>query len=782
MKQPALSGRAPADGVSCRVASGFSLSPPFSSQYAPPASSFIPIYSEGALSLDLVTAPFAFEYADPDATAKAQDLAAAMVPPIFTSHPEVIEEALAKLRGLRDELQKESSDPVPDILMALDIELEDIPHQYENEPDESLNLPRSTYDSLVYYAGNDTFWHKLESILQTIAEHGLVSDLELVTKPQDEVRHLRGMPTYLLGYKVGDEPRKTNIDDLLDYRAVAELTEQELEVFSGQDGLARRELGLELIRALVTEPTLIYDEATTAYRKQIEREKTPVVKGYVEPWDTIVGKRQIVGRETVLKLKAMREHFRLSWTAEIGFLILAILPLAGTLGYIRRYHVSVYQSPRQLGVLIGLLVLMVAMGRAAIYISRQNPDLEQIALAVPMGALGLVVSTLISGRLAAIFVATASLFLGLVCGSSANFFSLNCAMYAFWTGIVAILVVPKARRRADLYRAGLAVAILAALFAIAFRVTQVEVNLSPAVYWRELRWSLAWAAVNGAMSSILAIALLPILEDLLGVISDIKLLELSRRTPLLQRLEREAPGSYQHTMAVATLAESAAEAIGADSLLARVGAYYHDIGKMLKPEYFVENQETGADRARHAKLKPQMSVLVIRNHVKHGLELAREYGLPKIIADFIPEHHGTSLLKYFYHRILEEEPEEQVREEDFRYPGPKPQRKETAIVMLADCMEAAARVLEDKSEGSIRQFVRKMIRERLEDRQFDECNLTMADLRNIEDAFCDTLHHMMHQRITYPSRPAPAPQPELQTEEVKGEESSEDRPARGAAS
>ena len=743
----------------------------------PPASSFIPVIPEGALSPKLITATFEFEYVDLDATGQARDLAAAMVPPVFEPHPEVITDAVAGLHTLRNELLSDHGDDVPGILTALDIDVADTPHQYGEQESDSADIPLSIYESLAFYSRNTGFWVELEKAMQAIGQRGLVSDIKLVTGPQDEARRLRGMPNYLLGYRIGDAPRKTNVAEILDFQSMVSVAATHLEVFTGQEGLARRELGVELIRALLDEPTLVYDEETTATMRQIERDKTPVVKGYVQRYDTIVGQRQQVDRETVLKLEAMRERFRLSWLAEIGFLILAIVPLAGALGYMRRYHSSVYQSPRQLGVLVGLLILMVALGRAAAYISRQNPDLEQIALALPMGALALLISILVSGRLAAIFVATASLFLGLVCGSGMGFFALNCAMLSFWTGIVAILVVQRVKRRADFYRAGLAIALVAALYVLAYRVTQAEVDLSKALYWRELRWSLAWAAVNGAMSSILAIALLPILEDMLGVITDIKLLELSRRTPLLQRLEREAPGSYQHTMAVATLAESAADAIGADSLLTRVGSYYHDVGKMLKPEYFVENQETAADRARHAKLKPQMSVLVIRNHVKHGLELAREYGLPKVISDFIPEHHGTSLLKYFFHRILKEEPEGQVREEDFRYPGPKPQRKETAIVMLADGLEAAARVLDDKSEGGIRQFVRGMIRDKLEDRQFDECDLTLADLRNIEDAFCDVLHHMMHQRITYPSRPAPSSRVELGENDERNGERADSRAA-----
>jgi putative nucleotidyltransferase with HDIG domain len=207
-------------------------------------------------------------------------------------------------------------------------------------------------------------------------------------------------------------------------------------------------------------------------------------------------------------------------------------------------------------------------------------------------------------------------------------------------------------------------------------------------------------------------------------------------------------------MRVATLAESAAEAIGANALLTRVGTYYHDIGKTVKPQYFVENQQTKADKARHSKLSINMSCMIIRNHVKHGYEIAKQYNLPKAIIDFIPEHHGTTLMTYFYHEALaEQEKEGTVKEEDFRYPGPKPQSKETAIVMLSDALEATSRTLENVTERDIRQLVRKIINDRFMDGQFDECNLTLQDLHTLYQSFSESLMHTLHQRIVYPEKP-----------------------------
>jgi putative nucleotidyltransferase with HDIG domain len=237
-----------------------------------------------------------------------------------------------------------------------------------------------------------------------------------------------------------------------------------------------------------------------------------------------------------------------------------------------------------------------------------------------------------------------------------------------------------------------------------------------------------------------------------------RLLELcGLRHPLLRRMEEEAPGTLQHTLNVAKLAESAATAIGVNYLLVRAGCMFHDIGKMSKPEYFTENQVTPEDRRRHDDLRPQMSTLIIRNHVKEGIELARQYKLPRVVADFIPEHHGTSLISYFYNKALKAfaagDLKDPVREEDYRYTGPKPQTIESAIVMLADTVEATATAkLSAKTvrEDDIELLVRNAITEKFNDGQFDDCNLTLRDLNIIRESFVKTLRSRFHTRIDYP--------------------------------
>ena len=258
-------------------------------------------------------------------------------------------------------------------------------------------------------------------------------------------------------------------------------------------------------------------------------------------------------------------------------------------------------------------------------------------------------------------------------------------------------------------------------------------------------------AINGFVAVFIVMATSKIFEAIFGELTNFTLLELSDSShPLLKRMVIEAPGSYHHSLIVSNLAEAGADAIGANSLLTRVGAYYHDIGKMVKPEYFTENQLAMGNK--HDDLEPSMSRLVILNHVKEGVELAKKHKLNQKIIDFIPEHHGTSLIYYFYQRALEEGDEEQIGEENYRYPGPKPQSKETAIVLLADSSEGATRSLDEHTHQKISDVVRKVINNKFIDGQLDECNLTLREIDTIANAFVRVLSAMYHNRVKYPEK------------------------------
>ncbi|HHY59606.1 MAG TPA: HDIG domain-containing protein, partial [Clostridia bacterium] len=245
---------------------------------------------------------------------------------------------------------------------------------------------------------------------------------------------------------------------------------------------------------------------------------------------------------------------------------------------------------------------------------------------------------------------------------------------------------------------------------------------------------------------------LPFLETTFGITTSLRLLEMSNpNQPLLKRLLLEAPGTYHHSILVGNLAEAAADAVRADGLLARVGAYYHDIGKLKRPYFFIENQLTAENP--HDKLSPTLSNLIIMAHVKDGLELAKEHQLPKVVTDIIAQHHGTSLISFFYNKAVNQAQEgrhDPVSEDDFRYEGPKPQTKEAAIVMLADSVEAAVRSIQKSNPGRMEATVRRVIKEKLEDGQLEECELTFKELDIIAQAFVRVLSGFFHSRIEYP--------------------------------
>jgi hypothetical protein len=256
-------------------------------------------------------------------------------------------------------------------------------------------------------------------------------------------------------------------------------------------------------------------------------------------------------------------------------------------------------------------------------------------------------------------------------------------------------------------------------------------------------------SIVGLSSASFALLVIPIAEAATGVTTDLSLLELSDLSrPLLKRMAFEAPGTWAHSLAMANLCESACAALGANGLLARVGCYYHDIGKLGNPPYFIENQSPGNNP--HDALLPEESARIIRDHVAYGVALAREAGLPPVVRAFIPEHHGTTEINYFLHRARRQAAGAEIDVSKFRYPGPRPRSVETAVTMLADATEAAIRVLDDPTPAQVREAIEGLIQQRLQSRQLEEAPITLRDLDRITDEFCRTLAGMYHNRVAYP--------------------------------
>ena len=386
---------------------------------------------------------------------------------------------------------------------------------------------------------------------------------------------------------------------------------------------------------------------------------------------------------------------------------------------------------------------------------------ETIGLIAPYAFAPLVLSVLLGrnhGLYASVFVSLwSSILFGkvdaplLVCG--------------LISGFTAVYLTLQVRRRSRLIRAGLGVGLAIWLLSLTFGIIgPIDLFSSFGNDWKMIGLQSAFAIGNGILTATIVGGILPVLEHLFQITTDISWLEASDLNhPLLRRMTIEAPGTYHHSLVVANLAEAAAEAIGANATLCRVCSYFHDVGKLVKPDYFTENMNF--ERNPHDDLAPTMSALIIIAHVKEGIDLALKHKLNRRITDIIQEHHGTSLVYYFYRRAIQQQEDAraggkimnlrednipEVREETFRYTGPKPQTKESAIISLADMVESASRSLEKPTPQKIEQLVTELIGQRVADGQLVECDLTLSDLNRIADRFRFTLMTMLHTRIAYP--------------------------------
>lgn len=513
-------------------------------------------------------------------------------------------------------------------------------------------------------------------------------------------------------------------------------------------GLSREELQLYqplLVRFL--QPTVQLDRVATRLAREQARSAVEASAGSVLKGERIITAHERIGPTEMEKLRAYQaklvEEGLASGPASLlrnlgGMLFGAVLLgiLAAVLYFFRP---QVYREVRSFSVVTSLvLVVLAAAGIVA--------GTGASAALVPVAFAALLLGALYDGLLALVVVMTIG---GLLLGQPA-FDPVQAPFMAIVAGSAAAFGIQEVRRRSESW---VLIAAIAGGYALAALSLLLLGRLAP----MEMLTTSGWGLVNATASTALAVgAALPALEAFTGRTSDQTLLELADlNRPLLRRLSREAPGTYAHSISVANMSEAASTAIGADALLVRVGCYYHDIGKMERPQFFIENQPQGFNP--HDRLPPSRSAEIIRDHVRDGLRLAEEAKLPAPIKDFIREHHGTQKIVYFYEKAKEEEPELELNPGDFCYPGPKPQTKETAIVMLADAVESASRTLGNPTPEKIRELIDRLVRQRLEDSQLDQCLLTFRELDVVKSEFTRVLNSLYHRRIEYPSEEALPP-------------------------
>jgi putative nucleotidyltransferase with HDIG domain len=484
---------------------------------------------------------------------------------------------------------------------------------------------------------------------------------------------------------------------------------------------------------------------TEEAREAARRAEPPVVEHYphgsllVPRGQPITAGQLVLLQEETRAYLASREttdHFRRGAALFLVIFLLAMLVVL----YVIRFQQSLGDS---LGKIVGVCALVLITLLLGLILNHSPWH----AVLVPLTVTSLILTIAYNPQFALLMSLSLTLAMTITLGGG-----LGLLLVAMGGQATAVLVLRNVRTRTRLVEVG-------AIAGLAYAAMTLATELHTLQTWTFILFDAGRGLIWGTLAGFLVSGMLPLVERLFAVVTDVSLVELGDGShPLLQELVRRAPGTYTHSMTVATLAEPAAETIGANPLLARVGSYFHDIGKMLKPHYFIENQ---AGENRHDALEPGLSTLIIIGHVKDGIALAEQYGLPRPIIDFIQQHHGTTLVEYFYREALRlqesqghlpvpVEGQPNPLESSFRYPGPKPQTRENGVVMLADAVESSSRALASPTPSSLRKLVHDILMKRLLDGQFDESSLTLTELHIIEESLCKGLIALYHSRIKYP--------------------------------
>lgn len=665
---------------------------------------------------------------DRTATDKAREEAAAKVEPVYRIAPvkseQIVESIFEKLRQINLDADVTSSDKVSIYRTVLPMMLSD----FVANTASSLKATGQYDDAFL-----DEMQKRMGEQQYRIPEEAFFKFPKLT---QDDLNEMEPVAK--------DIVNKLMADQIVDAQTVRVKVAELVNTSSLSKPLAR-EMVQEIARAAIM-PNKFYDQKGTDEARAQARENTKPV--YINKGDILVKKGEVITEEMYQRLDKLEllKHER-NYLPQLGTALLALLLVSILVVFVRQNSQQIYRNNVQLIMLV--LIFLLTIAAMQIVSALQSMEYAYIAYVAPVAMGSILISILLETPLAYI----SALLFGLVASVVFNLnqdqlFDFNFGFVFVAVSYAAIFSIHRANRRATILRAGIlvslsSVAAISALLLIGEHGTQMQIL-----------YTLAFAIAGGLLTAILVIGLLPFFESAFGILSPLKLLELSNPNhPLLRKLLTETPGTYHHSVMVGNLSETAAESIGADGLLCRVGSFYHDIGKTKRPSYFIENQ-TNIENP-HNKIDPSLSKSIIVAHARDGVEMLKEFKIPKPIRDIAEQHHGTTLLQFFYHKAkkLHENDGKIVKEEDFRYPGPKAQSKEAAIVGIADCVEAAVRSLRNPTIEEIDSMVRKIIKNRLDDGQFNECDLTLKELDTIGKSLKETLLGIFHSRIEYPTEP-----------------------------
>ncbi|OIA99920.1 metal-dependent phosphohydrolase [Paenibacillus sp. LC231] len=576
-------------------------------------------------------------------------------------------------------------------------------------------------------------------------------------------------------YRIPEEtfiklPRLTS-EEIIEMKTVARDIVSRLmlnEIFDAQTARARvaemvstsrlndrtsREVVQELSRLAIT-PNKFLDEVATKEARVEKRENTAPV--FIKQGDILVAKGQLITPE-MYELLGKNGLLKddINYWPELGVLLLSILLSLGILMFIRQSDPGKfkYNNSQLLMLVLVYVITLITMHLTAFL---QSDSQIYVGYLAPVAIGAILVTLLLEISLAYFSVIIFSIMASVILNVQGELFDFQFGLFAAVTSCVAIFSIHRASQRSTMLKGGIMASLFGALIVFIMLLLNNDTWTTS-----ETLYSIGFAIAGGLLTAILVIGLMPFFEVTFGILSALKLVELSNPNhPLLRKLLTETPGTYHHSVMVGNLSEAAAEAIGANGLLCRVGSYYHDIGKTKRPIYFIENQNNMENP--HDSIEPKLSKSIIVAHARDGVEMLKEYKLPKPIRDIAEQHHGTTFLHYFYHKAVRQAEEQGIEldftEDDFRYPGPKAQSKESAIVGIADSVEAAVRSLRKPTVEQVESMIEKIIKGRLDDHQFNDCDLTMKELDIIAKTLKETVMGIFHSRIEYPEdvkRPKP---------------------------
>ena len=711
------------------------------------------LHREGDIAREAIIAPADIYFTDESATERDRETARAAIRPIFSFDSRRPDEAVQNFRSAWERMQR-SAEPAGNRANSNSNRVAVWPGQ--NGADIGRVLTERKFTS-----------NEVDSITRLLREYSggdIYSD-------QDE-QFLQGEVEIIDRQKPTDSREARNPASTM--RSLSQARERFRDGLNQVPSFSDREV--EALYTAVSpfiQPSVIYDAAATENARRLVSESVPPVAVSLKRGQRIADQGDIITPEILSRINAIsnyssstRKYNRfLGLLALIGALYWAAWKFIQNRGIVARLALSQERTFALLGfIVVAQTAIMAIAFRLADYTATQNlkaplNDPTIWSFAVPF-AFGSLLMTMLADRRTAIFT---GLFTSLLAGLLAPR-GLEFAIYAAIASAVAVYGIGAYRARQAITIAGVLVGLASAGAAVAL----IAYMQQPFVL-NTVLMSIACGLAGGIITAAAVAVFMPICESIFGILTDVKLLELSNADlPALGQLALRAPGTNQHSHAVGQLAEEACRVVGGNALLTRIGALYHDIGKTAAPEHFVENQ---LGKNPHDRLKPTQSAKIIISHVTYGMKLARELGLPQRIIDFIPQHHGTRTLHYFLKKAQEEAREpDQVSENDFRYPGPKPQFREAAIMMIADSCEAAARSLAEPNPENIRFIVTKIIDAIVSDDQLDECDLTLRELTQIRESMIRSLVAIYHSRVDYPGYTPPPSGAFKLTAEIDSEE------------